>query len=432
MNETINYIIRFLLGVDRSGAYSSLIGYTSNEYQFNRYKVVIIPSDFFSSSIYGTPESLPQLPLKEIEGVPLLFGSPIVEYYDETLLVHADIIASSFFLLSRYEEIQKREIRDEHGRFPGKESIPYKAGFINRPIIEEYGQLLRQWLRETGIHIPEPAQEIQKIWLTHDVDEPFFCRSVRNVLRESLKGIGFLKALRYFQGSLKNDPYYTFPWIFKEENKVKEILKDKCETLLFLKAGGKHKNDRPHYHFWEKDVRSLLSLIKKNNVLIGLHASYEAGIYPDLISSEKSNLEHLWKVGDIYMNRNHYLNAREPEDLRMLVKAGITNDFTMGYADVCGFRLGTCRPTKWINPITRQVSSLTLHPLSIMDCTLDESKYMGLTENEATEYCLDILNKIKLHGGEVVWLWHNTSFSELKNDNYHKRLYTRLLKGLTE
>ena len=53
MNETINYIIRFLLGVHRSGAYSSLIGYTSDEYLFNKYKVVIIPSDFFSSSDNG-------------------------------------------------------------------------------------------------------------------------------------------------------------------------------------------------------------------------------------------------------------------------------------------------------------------------------------------------------------------------------------------
>ena len=110
MKQTINYIIRFLLGVDRAGAYSSLVGYTSNVRHFHKYKVVIIPSGFFSSSVYGTQASMPQLPLKEIEGVPLLFGSPKEESFDETRIIHADIIASSYFLLSRYEEIQKRNI----------------------------------------------------------------------------------------------------------------------------------------------------------------------------------------------------------------------------------------------------------------------------------------------------------------------------------
>ena len=93
MKQTINYIIRFLLGVDRAGAYSSLVGYTSNVRHFHKYKVVIIPSGFFSSSVYGTQVSMPQLPLKEIEGVPLLFGSPKEESFDETRIIHADIIA---------------------------------------------------------------------------------------------------------------------------------------------------------------------------------------------------------------------------------------------------------------------------------------------------------------------------------------------------
>ena len=33
-----------------------------------------------------------------------------------------------------------------------------------------------------------------------------------------------------------------------------------------------------------------------------------------------------------------------------MIRAGITDDFTMGYADIAGFRLGTCRSVRWINP----------------------------------------------------------------------------------
>lgn len=429
MNQTIYYIIRFLLGVDRAGAYSSLIGYTSDVRLFHKYKVVIVPSGFFQSSVYGTPESLPQLPLKEIEGVPLLFGTPKEEYFEETWVIYADIIASSYFLLSRYEEIQKRDIRDKHGRFPGKESLPYKAGFIHRPIVEEYGKLLRHWLRKACVHIPEPQPELQKIWLTHDVDAPFFCRSLRNICRETLKGIGFRKALKLYQGPLEKDPYYTFPWMLEQDSLVKNRFGDRCHILFFLKAGGRHANDKPHYQVRSHDIQKLLHLFKKNKALLGLHSSYEAGIYPDLIPEEKMRLEHDWKLENIHLNRHHYLASREPEDLTKLIKAGITDDFTMGYADVSGFRLGTCRPVKWINPMTRQLTSLTLHPLSVMDCTLSESQYMGLSPDEAYQYCAGLVREIRQHRGEIVWLWHNTSFAGTESD-YHKKLYVRLLNLL--
>lgn len=429
MNQTIYYIIRFLLGVDRAGAYSSLIGYTSDVRLFHKYKVVIVPSGFFQSSVYGTPESLPQLPLKEIEGVPLLFGTPKEECFEETWVIYADIIASSYFLLSRYEEIQKRDIRDKHGRFPGKESLPYKAGFIHRPIVEEYGKLLRHWLRKACVRIPEPQPELQKIWLTHDVDAPFFCRSLRNICRETLKGIGFRKALKLYQGPLEKDPYYTFPWMLEQDSLVKNRFGDRCHILFFLKAGGRHANDKPHYQVRSHDIQKLLHLFKKNKALLGLHSSYEAGIYPDLIPEEKMRLEHDWKLENIHLNRHHYLASREPEDLTKLIKAGITDDFTMGYADVSGFRLGTCRPVKWINPMTRQLTSLTLHPLSVMDCTLSESQYMGLSPDEAYQYCAGLVREIRQHRGEIVWLWHNTSFAGTES-NYHKKLYVRLLNLL--
>lgn len=429
MNQTIYYIIRFLLGVDRAGAYSSLIGYTSDVRLFHKYKVVIVPSGFFQSSVYGTPESLPQLPLKEIEGVPLLFGTPKEECFEETWVIYADIIASSYFLLSRYEEIQKRDIRDKHGRFPGKESLPYKAGFIHRPIVEEYGKLLRHWLRKACVRIPEPQPELQKIWLTHDVDAPFFCRSLRNICRETLKGIGFRKALKLYQGPLEKDPYYTFPWMLEQDSLVKNRFGDRCHILFFLKAGGRHANDKPHYQVHSHDIQKLLHLFKKNKVMLGLHSSYEAGIYPDLIPEEKMRLEHDWKLENIHLNRHHYLASREPEDLTKLIKAGITDDFTMGYADVSGFRLGTCRPVKWINPMTRQLTSLTLHPLSVMDCTLSESQYMGLSPDEAYQYCAGLVREIRQHRGEIVWLWHNTSFAGTESD-YHKKLYVRLLNLL--
>lgn len=135
-NHAIHYIIRFLLGEDISEEIVAAIGYTNNSKHYDRYSIVIIPSGFFTNHIYGTASSLPELPLQEIEGTPLLFGSPLVEQIGDTLVIHADIIASTYFLITRYEEIIQRNVRDEHGRFPGKNSLPYRAGFLHRPIVD--------------------------------------------------------------------------------------------------------------------------------------------------------------------------------------------------------------------------------------------------------------------------------------------------------
>lgn len=103
----------------------------------------------------------------------------------------------------------------------------------------------------------------------------------------------------------------------------------------------------------------------------------------------------------------------------------------MGYPDVAGFRLGTSRPVRWINPATRRISLLTLHPLTIMDCTLEEKKYMALPEEEAYEYCTLLIRAIQKAGGELVLLWHNTSVAEA-NGSYLKRLYNRLISDLIQ
>jgi hypothetical protein len=72
-----------------------------------------------------------------MEGLPFLFGTENIEYEKDTIVVHADLVASAFFLLTRYEEFVKRSVRDEHGRFPDIKSLLYLAEFIDRQIIEE-------------------------------------------------------------------------------------------------------------------------------------------------------------------------------------------------------------------------------------------------------------------------------------------------------
>ena len=119
MKELIDYIISFLLGVDSVASTGLKIGYTADFREFDNFDVVIKSSGFFDFNNYGKPESLPVLPLKIWDETPILYGEPYVETIGNTLVLHADIVAGTYFLIARYEEMIRKKIRDIHGRFPG-------------------------------------------------------------------------------------------------------------------------------------------------------------------------------------------------------------------------------------------------------------------------------------------------------------------------
>lgn len=422
----IDYIIQFLLG-EAAGACRPLVGYTSDAAQWGRYRVVMVPSGFFRDEVYGTAASLPALPLPAWEGVPFLFGEPRVEQVGGTLVVYADLVASAYFLLSRYEEMVRRGVRDVHGRFPGRGSVPARGGFIHRPVVDEYGVLLRGWLRQAGVEVDEPLAGIRRVYLTHDVDSLAHYRRLRGVagalLRHRPEEVW--QAVRTYVGRLESDPWYTFPWLLEQDGRIDAARR---EVLFFVKpGGGDSREDQPHSHVRGGDFRRLFRLLRESGATVGLHASYEAGRRPGLVAREKALLEVAWG-GSIACNRHHYLDTREPEHMQALLDAGIGHDFTLGYADVAGFRLGTCRAVRWINPATRQVTGLVLHPLTVMDGTLDGEQYMGLDEETAFGYVAELLVQTARCGGDVCLLWHNTSVAR----PYHRQLYPKIIGYLAD
>ena len=425
MEKLFKYLIQFLVGSDDSAIIDS-VGYTTDETLFEQYKIVIVPSRFFDDSFYGKKESLPTLPLDFIEDIPFFYGKSVVETKGETLVVYADIITSSYFLLSRYEEWIRPDCRDVHGRFPGKESLACRAGFIHRPVVDEYGRLLRKWLRETGINVPEPPCRFNKIYLTHDVDIPFQYRTLRSLIRAFLNGTNeFKKALKIYNGNVEDDPFFTLPWLLEQNEKLQ------AETIFFIKSSMKScLFDKPRYNLQSKDIQFLFNTIEQTGATIGLHCSYLSGNELNLIEKEKKKLEQ-YSGKKIYYNRNHYLRAKEPQDMQQLINAGITDDFTMGFADVSGFRLGTCCAVKWIDAATKKVSSLTLHPLTIMECTLDRPKYMNLNYESALKYCQQLIDQTLMFNGDLNLLWHNTNVVKSAN-NWQPMLYEQLLQYIKE
>ena len=79
--------------------------------------------------------------VRALGGLVVLEGVRGVDIAERRIEVPLDIFGSAFFMLTRYEEMVITE-RDTHGRFPARASIAYREGLLERPIVDEYLELL--------------------------------------------------------------------------------------------------------------------------------------------------------------------------------------------------------------------------------------------------------------------------------------------------
>ena len=398
-------------------------------------RIIIIQSDFFDEDKYGTSSTLPKIPFSVLpdSDIPFLFGESRIEYGNNgCIILYADLVASAFFMLSRYEEIIKPNCRDQYGRFLAKDSVIFQQGYGMRPLVDEWGRYLKILLRQVGVEVAEGKHGFSKIYLTHDIDMPFFLSSLKDVAIQFARNIlkRDVQIKRPLAAYIENDGdyFYTFPWIIQKDNELKEAIgTELVESVYFIISA---KNSRCNHYFSVKShkYKKLLLLLCKSGARFGLHISHEGGINPSLVSEEIKRLPPCVDCNNLY-SRNHFLRWLEPEYVVQMENAGIKHDFTLGYADSIGFRVGTCHSYYFINPKTKTITDVMIHPLQIMEGTLEANQYMGLSEVTAFEYCKKVISEVYKYNGEFVLLFHNSSFIPEK---YHAFLYERILNFCSE
>lgn len=318
---------------------------------------------------------------------------PTIERIDEEqVVVSPNLIYNTFFFISRAEELLNPQ-RDEHGRFAAKYSILGQSNRLQIPLVDEYGRLLMK-----AFNLPMPTADFANICLTHDIDTIDYYHHLRGAIGGILRG-QWAQVLDSWK-DIHNDPAYTFQWLENQDSLRKQEAIDKYEVIYFVKQTRGKGFDYPQYP---------LSRVPRLKARLGLHSSY----YGELPKQQ-------WTL-----HRSHYLRC-SIDQMQKLADYGITDDYTMGFADCAGFRLQTCRPVRWINPKTMKLTNLVLHPLTIMDCTLSNENYMNLNEDEAYFYCQELISRVREHHGELVLLWHNHVFES----SYHRSLYSKLLDSL--
>ena len=333
-----------------------------------------------------------------------------------------DLFAASFYLVTRYEEYFETEW-DKFGRFPADKSILSKFNLIKKPIVNIWTNLLA---KEIGNKYPKyvfPKKKFEFI-STIDIDNAWavlnkgFWRTCGALVKSVLKGntAEFARRLKVLSGKAK-DQYDTYEYldsVFKgNEEKVK----------FFFLLGDYARFDKNVSHESSSFQKLIKSISQKYD--IGIHPSFAGfmhGCHGKVIR-ENGRLQNI--VGkEIINSRQHYLNLKFPKTYQNLIKAGISEDYTMGFADQTGFRAGICTPFYFYDLQNEAKTNLLIVPFQIMDGTL--LHYLALSPEKAFEEIETVMKEVKDVGGTFVSIWHNETVNDLGEWKGYREVFEKM------
>ena len=347
--------------------------------------------------------------------IPVIYGSGDCLLKERKIILGIDIFASAFFMLSRWEEYVNR-IRDVHDRFPGYASCAYRNQFLQRPVVNEYIELLWNLLSRLNPGIKRKKRKFSVVF-SHDVDQVYFSYSIK-------KFAGDLVKRRSFRALINRAKYLVQN---KNPNETYDFLMDCSEdhdsvSRFYFMAGGSSKHDN-FYHINDAEIQNIIKRIKDRGHIIGFHPSYNSYNDPEQWKREKEVLENVHDVS-VIEGRQHYLRFEVPLTWRIWDENKMNIDSTLMYADTPGFRCGTADEYKVYDVGNRQPLFVKERPLIIMDNALEGYNTSSICE---CYKLIDLLFKkaIKYRMAFTV-LFHNHSFNMIEMSNTHM-LYTYLL-----
>jgi hypothetical protein len=356
--------------------------------------------------------------------LPIIYGNrvPGGSYYEASwskATLSVDVFGSAFFTLTRYEEAVKPD-RDARERFPAVASLAYQEGFLDRPIVNEYVEVLWWALKRLWPGLRR-KQRTFRTCLSHDVDRPFCTKSLPRMLKNAVEDIVERRTLplakrrvRSFaqvkRGHLDRDICNTFEFIM--DLSEKHGLRSSFYFMTARTAGMIDGN----YSMADPWIKNLLRRMHERGHEIGLHPSYNTFRDPEQVRREFYILLKAAEAEGIVQwgwgGRQHYLRWEAPTTWQAWENAGLNYDATLSFADRIGFRCGVCYEYRVFNLRTRAALRLRERPLLVMEDSALSRRYMSLTFEQAWREIGRLKDRCKLFGGDFNLLWHNSRLVE--------------------
>ncbi len=319
-----------------------------------------------------------------------------------------DVFAAVFYLVSRYEEYLPFE-QNQYGQFKAADSMAFKLGFLQKPVVDTWIEKLKSVLQET---YPQLIFKQKKFitTFTYDIDVAYaykgrsFLITAINVIKD-LVTFNFT-SIRKRLAVLNNkttDPFDTYNHIINCKEKFRHHL------FFFFLLGPKNKYNR-NLNPYSKTMQLLMQQLTANTP-VGIHPSYFANDNYLQLQHEKSLLESTIS-NKVNNSRQHYLRLAFPTTYENLIRADITDDYTLGFAELPGFRAGTCTAFNFYNLKTEEETALRLHPNTFMEGTFIED--LQLNAEAALPLMKQLIDEVKKVNGHFISIWHNHSLSNQK------------------
>ncbi|HYF91280.1 MAG TPA: polysaccharide deacetylase family protein [Symbiobacteriaceae bacterium] len=380
-------------------------------------------------------ESLPRQPLERwvLPGtvcqptLPVLYGHRYYEVHPDHLALGLDIFGSVFFMLTRYEEAVKPD-RDDQGRFPAAASLAVRESFLDRPLADEYVEVLWRALQTLWPGLTRRPRE-GRVLLSHDADTPnstlgrSYAEVALTTAGDLVKRGSPLLAARRLAGSVRS-------WRGRPEADV-------CNTFDLIMDAAERSGFRSAFHFTTERgaysiadpwIRALMRHIHGRGHEIGLQASPAAYSNGAQLQEEVDRLRYAAEREGIrqewWGGRQHGLRFAAPATWAAWDAAGLDYDSTLGYADRPGFRCGTCHEHRVFDLHRRRPLRLRERPLiasevALLDC-------LRLAPEDAHKEIRRLRERCRLVGGDFTLLWHNDRLA----DRRERDLFLQVVRDL--
>lgn len=331
-----------------------------------------------------------------------------------------DIFAASFYLLSRYEEYLPHE-KDIYGRYSHENSLAFKNNFLHKPLINI-------WINDLTLRLKTAFKNIIfhppvfKAILTYDIDIAWsyqhkgFFRNIGGFIKNP--GLERLSVML----RIKKDPFDAYDFIDKiHEQKQLSVL------YFFLVADNVSKYDKNI----SPNKASMRELIKahSNKYPIGLHPSWKSNNNITILKKEKAYLEEIANK-QILNSRQHYIQFSLPDSFEKLIKAGINNDFSMGYGSINGFRASFAGSFYWYNLAAEKMTRLKLFPFCFMDANSHYEQHQNT--KDAFAELMHYKNECEKVNGLFISIFHNNFLGTDKKFNGWKEMYEAFISQLPQ
>ncbi len=359
---------------------------------------------------------LREVPIRMHREIPLLF---------ESVTGHSgfpfDLLAASFYLVSRYEEYTSVK-HDKYGRFPASDSIAFRGGFLEKPVVNIWLKLFIERLQQLYPGLTT-HQRPYRYLPTIDIDHAYAYK--HRPLHRTIGGIGrslskgrlpeVVDRFRVLAG-IMSDPYDSYVFI-RDLHELHHL--PTLWFLLFADYGGDDNNIPVRGRGLSRLVKDLSAWSE-----IGIHPSLSSNTHSSKLKQEIDGLS-LLTGKEITRSRQHFLKFSFPSTFLQLGELGITDEFSMGYASHPGFRAGIAHPFRFFNLSGNLVTDLHIHPVPLMDVTFRD--YLRADPDESLDRIKQMIKQVRSCNGELVSLWHNESLSGYGRWKGWRRVYEQMV-----